>query len=295
MNVWRALVACGALAALPAVAPAAGSPQRWTPEALSTDQYESTPAFTPDGREVFFMRADRSFGNYRLLWSRCENGHWSPPEPPPFAAPSPALEADPYITPDGRQIYFVSTRHAPQDAGNLDIWVVERGAGGAWGTPRRLPAPVNSAASELLPRLDAQGRLWFGSARPGGHGQGDIYVATPGASGTWRVENAGPPLSSPANEYEAEPSRDGRTVVVVADRGDRSHLYRFTRGADGRWADQGRIDARPDVFQVGPVLSPRGERLLFAQADAGRSGEWFGVDLVPGSTEAWPPSCPAVR
>jgi hypothetical protein len=52
------------------------------------------------------------------------------------------------------------------------------------------------------------------------------------------------------------------------------------------------VPAREDVFQVGPLLSPRGERLLFAQrADDARSGELFLVDLVPGSTESWPPAC----
>jgi Tol biopolymer transport system component len=290
----RGLLACCVLAMLPAV-PAAQTAQPWTQQALSTDQYESTPAFSPDGRELVFMRADRSFGNYRLLWSRCEGGRWTPPVPPPFAAPAPALEADPFFSADGRQLYFVSTRQAPRDADNLDIWVVARHADGTWGTPQRLPEPVNSATSELLPRLDAEGRLWFGSARPGGHGQGDIYVATPGPGGRWQVQNAGPPISTPAFEYEAEISRDGRTVVVVADRGDRSHLYRYTRGPDGRWAEQGRIPARGDVFQVGPLLSPRGERLLFAQAHGERSGEWFVVDLVPGSSEAWPPACAAPR
>lgn len=43
------------------------------------------------------------------------------------------------------------------------------------------------------------------------------------------------------------------------------------------------------------LVSPRGERLLFAQAHGDRSGEWFVVDLLPGSTEAWPPACPAAR
>jgi Tol biopolymer transport system component len=272
---------------------AVASPLRWTPPELSTELYESSPGFSPDGRELVFMRADRAFGRYRLLWSRCEGGRWTVPQPPPFAAPPPALEADPSFSPDGRALYFVSSRQSPDQGDDLDIWKVERDAAGQWGAPRRLPEPVNSPAAELLPRVDTRGRLWFGSSRPGGHGQGDIYIATPDGHGGYTVANAGPPLSTPANEYEAEPASDGRSVVVVADRGDRSHLYRFTRDAAGGWVEHGRIAARDDVFQVGPLLSPRGERLLFAQADADalRSGEWFVVDLVPGTREDWPPRC----
>ncbi|MGH8025439.1 MAG: hypothetical protein ACREO0_01820 [Pseudoxanthomonas sp.] len=48
---------------------------------------------------------------------------------------------------------------------------------------------------------------------------------------------------------------------------------------------------RQDVFQVGPLLSPDGKRLLFAQADGERSGELFLVDLEPGADSAWPRAC----
>jgi Tol biopolymer transport system component len=278
-----------------AVATSAGHaqpPQRWTPASLASEAYESSPSFSPDGREVVFMRADRQFQHYRLLWSRCEGGRWTPPVAPPFAASAPVLEADPYFTPDGRQLYFISSRGAaPDNVEDLDIWVVDRASDGSWGSPRRLPPPVNSSGSELLPRLDAQGRLVFGSDRAGGHGQSDIYFATPQPGGGWLVDNAGPPINTAGSEYEAEPSRDGRALVVVSDRGDRSHLYRYRRDDAGRWVEQGRVEARTDVFQVGPLLSPLGEKLLFAQADGERSGEWFVSELLPGSTEAWPPDC----
>jgi len=266
---------------------------RWTPRELSSDQYESSPTFSADGREIVFMRSDTRFDHYRLLASRCEGGRWTPPRPPSFAAPLPVLEADPFLTPDGKRLYFVSSRFAFGEGrghDDLDIFVVERTPGGGWGEPRRLPEPVNSTAAELLPRTDGEGRLYFGSSRPGGHGQGDIYRATPGPQGTWSVENVGPPVSTAANEYEAEVSRDGRTLIVVADRGDRSHLYRFAR-EDGAWVEKGRIPALAHVFQVGPLLSPRADRLLFAQADAKDSGEIFVADLAPGADLDWPPSC----
>jgi hypothetical protein len=83
-------------------------------------------------------------------------------------------------------------------------------------------------------------------------------------------------------------------MIVVADRGDRSHLYRYERSAQG-WTERGRIAAREDVFQVGPLLSPRADRLLFAQADGERSGEWFLIDLAPQPDASWPPSCGARR
>ena len=41
-------------------------PARWTPQALSTDQYESSPVFSPDGRELMFFRALPTFDRSRL-------------------------------------------------------------------------------------------------------------------------------------------------------------------------------------------------------------------------------------
>jgi hypothetical protein len=43
------------------------------------------------------------------------------------------------------------------------------------------------------------------------------------------------------------------------------------------------------VFQVGPLLSPSADRLLFAQAVPTRSGEMFLIDLKQNVDESWPP------
>ena len=268
---------------------------RWTPAAIGTVQYETTPTFTPDGREMFYMQSDPSFRRYRLLWSRCEDGNWSKPQSPPFAASAEVFDADPFIAHDGKRLYFISTRqNRMKEDEDFDIWFVERESDGGWMHAQRMPEPINSEGSELLPRMTAQGQLFFGSDRAGGFGQGDIYVASSTPDGAWRVSNVGSPVNTAAFEYEAEVSRDGRMLVVVADRGDRSHLYRFQKRQNG-WIESGRIPARHDVFQVGPLLSPNADRLLFAQADGERSGEMFLIDLSSNVDTRWPPRCEAVN
>jgi hypothetical protein len=82
-------------------------------------------------------------------------------------------------------------------------------------------------------------------------GNSDIYVAERDEAGRWSVRNLGPPVSTAADEYEAAVSEDGNTLVLVADRGDRSHLYRFVK-RDDRWHELGLVPADPHVFQVGP-------------------------------------------
>ena len=276
--------------AFPALANASDA-LHWTPPALTTDQYESSPTFSPDGRDMLLFRGDRSFSHYQLLYSRCVNGQWSAGIRPSFAAPPPVDEADPAFSPDGTRLYFVSTRDDPHpnDEPDLDIWFVDREASGHWGRPERLPEPVNSPGAELLPRPQQDGSLVFGSDRAGGLGGNDIYVARRDDN-RWRVENIGAPVNTAANEYEAEVSRDGQLMIVIADRGDRSHIYPY-RFAHGRWVAQPRIVPRLDVFQVGPLLSPGGDRLLFAQAEGVRSGELFLLDLAEDADRTWPPAC----
>lgn len=264
-----------------------GVPRRWTPPALSTDQYESSPSLAPDGRELFFFRADRRFDNYRLLHSRCRDGRWSPPREPAFSAPPGVLETDPAYSADGRRLYYGSARHTGRD---LDIWRVERDADGEWRAPHRLPEPVNSPHTELLPREQPDGRLLFGSDRPGGAGGRDVYFAIPQADGAWRVEPLPAPVNGPGDEYEADLSRDGKVLVVVANRGERSHLYLYDL-MQGRWRARGMVPARKDVFQIGPLLSPDAKRLLFSQDQGHDSGEFYLVDLAPHADRSWPRAC----
>lgn len=289
MRAGKGLVAAALLLTSASAAPQA--PARWTPDAISTPGYEASPTFSPDGRELIYLSADARFRNWRLLASRCVNGAWSKPAPPSFAGPAGTYDADAGYTPDGKGVYFISTRHDPTGE-DFDIYYAARTANAGFADPVRLPVPVNSPQSELLPRMDAAGNLYFGSSRPGGLGQGDIYVAQQGADGAWQVRNLGAPVSTAANEYEAEVSRDGTTLILVADRGDRSHLYCF-RKQGGAWQETSRIPARADVFQVGPLLSPKAEKLIFAQASPDRSGEIYLTDLKPGSRESWPPACGA--
>ncbi|HLF78998.1 MAG TPA: hypothetical protein VJB57_16075 [Dehalococcoidia bacterium] len=102
-----------------------------------------------------------------------------------FAAPvlvpgvnSAADDARPNVRLDGLELVFDSTR--PGGQGGPDIWVSSRqSAGGSWSVPVNAGAPINSAAGESRPSLSRSGdRLYFGSTRPGGQGNSDVYVSS---------------------------------------------------------------------------------------------------------------------
>jgi hypothetical protein len=280
-----ALTLAAALGASPLSAAEPAAP--WAPAAVSGPQFESHPAFDPLTGDLYFVRSTPRFEGWRILRSRCTAAGWSEPAPPPFVGDG--VEADPYFTPDGRSLYFISTRTTDGvKRGDLDLWRVDRAPGGGWGTPERLPAPVNSDAQEWFPRPASDGWLYFGSARGGGLGKTDLWRArTEGARG-WVVENLGPALNTPEDEYEPLPSPDGASMVLMAADG----LYRSRREGDG-WSKREKLGPEINVngTEIGPLWSPSGRTLLFARDTRGpASGEFFVARL--GGEEPWPPACP---
>jgi Tol biopolymer transport system component len=249
--------------------------------------FESHGAFDPAAGDFYFIRSSREFRGWRIMVSHCGAGGWETPVDASFAGDG--VEADPFVTPDGSWLYFISTRSTDGvRRKDLDIWRVGRLAG-HWGIPQRLPEPVNSTGYEWFPRPAPDGWLYFGSDRPGGLGKTDIWRARQDAHGRWQVENLGPAINSAGDEYEPLPSPDGGRLVVMADGG----LYQSMRKG-GRWQPKVKLGPQVNVngSEIGAAFSPSGKSLLFARDTKGpKSGEFF--LWQPGEKEAWPPDCPA--
>ena len=102
---------------------------------ISTADFDSHPAFTPDGKTLYFLRSSPTFNFWTILVSHFEKNHWRAPEVLPISGQY--RDADPFITSDGKRFYFISDR--PKDAASseersLDIWFMEK-AGNGWGPP----------------------------------------------------------------------------------------------------------------------------------------------------------------
>ncbi|KRE93798.1 hypothetical protein ASG87_18085 [Frateuria sp. Soil773] len=278
------LFAATAATAVPATAPAA---KPWAPPRIASELFESHGAFDPARGDFYFVRSAADFTGWRIMLSHCGPDGWSTPVDASFAGDG--VEADPFITPDGKRLYFISNRSTDGEKHkDLDIWTVDRGSDGRWGEPRRLPAPVNSRGQEWFPRPAADGWLYFGSNRPGGFGKTDIWRAREDSQGRWRVENLGKAVNTPGDEYEPLPSPDGKRLIVMADGG----LYQSLRDGDG-WAPRHSLGPAVNVngSEIGAAFSPSGKSLLFSRDTKGpRSGEFF--VWQPEGAEDWPPACP---
>ena len=141
---------------------------------ISTGDFDSHPAFMPDGKTLYFVRSTPNFNLWTILVSRFERGKWSEPEVAPFSGQY--SDADPFITPDSKRLYFISSRPVTgKKMQDLDIWFVEQTEKDTWSEPKNLGAPVNSDGAEWYPTMTKDGTLYFGSDRAGGKGRTDIY------------------------------------------------------------------------------------------------------------------------
>jgi Tol biopolymer transport system component len=274
------LAACTEVPAAPA-APAAGAappyaapgplaaPTLFAPGVVSGPDFDSHVAFEPDGRTLYFVRASPNFNFWAILQSRFEGGAWREPEVAPFSGQF--ADADPFPTPDGKRLYFVSRRPVPgRPKAQVDIWVVDRGPSG-WGEPRNLGAPVNSDEREWYPTLAADGTLYFGSSRPGGRGQSDLYRARPLGDGFAEPENLGDAFNTEHDEFEPFVAPDQSYLIFMA--GGRADglggydLY-ISYNRDGSWTKAQNMGApfnsKADEFS--PKLSPDGRYFFWASA-----------------------------
>ncbi|MEN0049356.1 MAG: OmpA family protein [Bacteroidota bacterium] len=143
---------------------------------LNSERWESQAAISCDGRTIFFA-SDRegSLGGTDIWMSEREpDGSWAEPTNLGTSVNTAANEEAPFITNDGKTLYFSSFGHFGM--GGEDIYYSKLQRGGKWSKARNLGAPVNSSARELGFFLTADGRTgYFASDREGGAGGIDIY------------------------------------------------------------------------------------------------------------------------
>jgi len=110
---------------------------------------------------------------------------------------------DPFISPDGAQLFFSSNRPAPGKAKNdFDLWVVKK-TGAGWSAPTNLGADVNTESQEYYPSVSNAGTVYFSSNREGGKGSGDIYRSRLVNGKYSKPENLGEEINS--KFFEGDP------------------------------------------------------------------------------------------
>lgn len=153
-------------------------------------EYHIGPAtFTGDGKTMYFassqtLKEARKPGATKNR-SKVENlaveiyystkdslGKWSEPKPFRYNSAEGYSVGDPFITADGKQLYFSS--NIPQGMGGMDLYVCNRTADGDWDSPINL-REINTVKNERSPTIAADSALYFSSDGLIGMGGLDIF------------------------------------------------------------------------------------------------------------------------
>lgn len=242
--------------------------------------------FSPDGSTAFWVAWNGNWGSskpsHKIIYtSQRQHDGWSAPAPADFSGEY--SDDDPFISPDGRWLYFTSDRPSSDvdESRDTNIWrfsLIERNQ------PQYLS--VNSKAEEYSPVATASGNLYFASDRDGGRGQGDLYKAS--AAGTdFRAPQAlGPAFNTPAGEWNLWVSADEREIIFEASSrstnvsvsGDLYYSWLTPAG----WTPATPIAAANTKHSdLMPRLHPDGKTLYYTQAPIGAHARVVTAEWAP--------------
>lgn len=143
---------------------------------VNTNQFESQPSFSADGKSLYFVSARAGgIGETDIYVSTLKvDGSWGVPRNLGPQINTPGKEESVFIHPDGKTLYFGSNGHIGM--GKLDLYVSRLNEKGIWGTPVNLGYPINTYGDENSILVTASGNLaYLASTRVGGLGGLDLY------------------------------------------------------------------------------------------------------------------------
>ncbi len=254
-----------------------------------TEDPESSPVFSPDGRRIAFVRSEEVF-----VMNADGTGEVN-------LSQHPADDRDPVFSPDGRQVAFVSDRD-----GNDEVYVVAADGSGLRNLtnhPARDTQPAFSPdgglvafASErdgqvhLVPAAGGEARRLTGCGKCGdpvfAPGGDRVAVSHAGEEGVWvfdlegRLVGTSVPFAGDQSAGVKAFTPDGGSIVYAAydydDEPPNTSLHRMV--ADATALERLTPGA---TAEFGPVVSPDGRRVAFTRTatETGADPEVVVMDL----------------
>lgn len=193
-------------------------PEKFT-DRVNSRFFEPSAAIASDERTIYFAsNRPGGYGGkdiYRVV--QLPDGQWSYPVNLGPEINTPGHEDGPFITADGKTLYFASTGHP--GIGGYDIFRSDRDAQtGQWSAPRSLGYPLNTVFDDIYLVMEANGKTgYYSTNRKGGYGDHDIYRVGFGA------ENPKVLVAGVVTDERGEPVR--AEIHVVAENSSDAVMY----------------------------------------------------------------------
>lgn len=239
------------------------TPEVFAPGIVTTDGGEFAGTFSPDGSEFYFTRSggEKKLKTNTIMVTKLENGQWTEPNIAPFSGKH--FDFEPFITPDGKRLYFGTMRalDGSDKTGNLHQWFLEKTPTG-WSEPKPLSSPFVDRFV-MYPSVTNDGTIYFST-------QGGIYLSRL-EDGKYRepvrlneetinfFSFTAHPFVAPDESYLIF---DAHPLSMYSD------IFISFRKKDGSWTRARKIgnQVNTEESEICPSVSPDGKYFFFARS-----------------------------
>jgi len=242
------------------------SPKVFAPGIVSLPQTrEGALSFSPDGKELFFTKAVEG-NRVSIMTMQFQDGKWT--EPNLWEHSNVASNSESYVAPGGKEIYFISTRHAPKGKGSGRIWKSIKTKEG-WGSPVEVMHPVVTDKGIWFPTVSNNGKVFFGAYLDsiGNLGKSDIYVKDLKSKDT-PIQHIGyASINSAHEEWDPYIAPDESYLLFESDRpgGYGAVDIYVSFNVNGEWQSPVNLgrSINTSAYEVAAKVSPDGKFIFF--------------------------------
>ena len=205
---------------------------------VNTKYHEASVTFSPDNNTMYFTRNNygkklkrdkKGINHLKIYKSTKVDNEWTEAVEVSFNSDNYST-GHPALSPDGKQLYFVSDM--PGSLGHTDLFVVDVLDDGSFSEPRNLGEEINTEHREMFPFFNGE-KLYFSSDGHTGLGGLDIYEsAYDGELGFQEVANMGKPINSNKDDFSYIVNEENQKGFFASNReggkGD-DDIYSFKR------------------------------------------------------------------
>ncbi|HXB41719.1 MAG TPA: hypothetical protein VNZ49_14355 [Bacteroidia bacterium] len=160
---------------------------QWSPpekvKGINSNFWEGSICFSPDEKYLYFSSERPGGVGGRDIWiaERLADGSYGKVQNMSLVINTPYDEDAPFITADGKTMFFSSTGH--NSTGGYDVFRSDFKSG-KWSEPYNIGKPVNTNQDDKYYWVSADGeRGFYSSERKDGYGSQDIILVEPGMFG----------------------------------------------------------------------------------------------------------------
>ncbi|MFH0736710.1 MAG: T9SS type A sorting domain-containing protein [bacterium] len=255
--------------------------KRFPPDSLLGNAvwfYHSSPAFSPDGTEMYFTKYQRTRNKEEIWFTECKNGNWTTAKKAPFSNDS-YTNNNPQFSPNKDTLYFVSQR-----AGSFIYKVIR--SNGVWSSPIAINLPIPAGHYYGLQfSIAASGNI-YSELQNAQTGDDNIYV--------WRFNNghySSPEvlssISSPQLDFTPYIDPQERFIIFSSRRSggySNMDLYISIKKPDNTWSDPINLGQNINANTAfAPIITRDGLYFFFLSYkpdDLGTNPYWISTQFI---------------